>query len=159
MRIRILSYWIKKEFTLCRNWSQSTAEGDHRPHTSSLSPFKILPLREQVCVSSTKGIPSWIHNPLIPTFSEHPSATAQTDSSLPNVEQKPSHNKFTPSIPEQRCSHTPLPAFGIATNQVTAQKNKKLHGNKEGGHFTCTLFPNKKCFFKQSCTFRPSNLF
>lgn len=162
--IRILSYWTKKEFTQCRNQSQSTAEGNHCPHTRAfgdrgLSAFQILPLREQVCVSSTKENPGWIHN------SESSTQWASQCNSpawqfLTKLRAKLSQDEFTPSIPEERCSHTPLPAlhaFGTATNQVTAQQNKKLDGNKESGHFTCTLFPNKNGFFKQSCTFLPNN--
>lgn len=94
------------------------------PQKQSFMTFQdTVSLREQVCVSSTKEIPSWIHNPPSPGLNDYPSATAQTDSPIPNLKQKSTHSKFVQCISEKRCSQTPLPAphaFGIVTNSVTA---------------------------------------
>lgn len=70
--------------------------------------------------------PKLEYNPLSPALSEHPIATVQTEF-LTKLPAKSSHNKFTPSIPEQRCSHTPPPAphaFGTATNLVTTNRTR-----------------------------------
>lgn len=161
------SYWTKNELTQCRNWSQRTAEGNHCPKNMVLWdrgfwPFNILlPLREQVCISSTKEIPSRIHNSLSPGLNEYPSATVQTDSPLRSLKQKSTHNKFTQSISEKRCSQTPLAAthaLGIVTNRITAQKSRKPGENKVGGQSLRALSSqNWNCFSTSSYTFLPNN--
>lgn len=142
-------FLLDKERTWCRHWSQRTAEGNQCPRNSFMTFQDTVSLREQVCVSSTKEIPSWIHNPPSPGLNDYPSATAQTDSPIPNLKQKSTHSKFVQCISEKRCSQTPLPAphaFGIVTNSVTAWKSMKLDRWKSGGwtEFTCILFTKQK---------------
>lgn len=122
---------------------------------------QIYNLRGSKSVSGTTEAPSQIHNPLSPIRSKYPGATVQTESSLPNLKHKSTHNKVTQSISEKRCSQTPFSAshtLGMATNWVRAQKSKKVDENKLGGQSLHILSPqNRNCFSRQSCTFLPNS--
>lgn len=151
-RIRTLSHWTKKEFPRCRNWSQSTAEGNHCPHSSSLSPSKIFPLREQVSVSSTKEIPSWIHNP----ESSTPWASqCHTPAWAPyQAQSKVSPNKFPPPIPEMLPYPTP------STTCIWHSHKSEQQAQWKWGEWTFLMYPLPKqnCLFQQSCTFYQATL-